>query len=429
VNDQKNTFAANKAAVVIPLWILAAIALGTLMQEAAVLVLWVTCAFFLFALLDPWMERLNKRGVAPIFSALILVALVTGIFAGIGFVIYQSFPSMMAEFDMYRKSIMGLYHNSTESLSNWIQNISKVPGADVPAAASRATQITKVQVVDNSSPLSGAFANTMLHGLGSAVTVATFAVLTPILTFFLVAERNTFGAVTKRLYPQEGRGLMVWKKITEATGAFFLGNFLLAAVSFPVFLVAFIFFKISSPVTMAALAAVFNLVPFLGALLCGAFPILSMISYGSPVGSIAALAGICVATHFLVANLVTPKVLGSKLDINATTSTIALIAFGELLGGMGLLLAIPIVAVIKILFENSENSYLQWTAALMSEDADSLLKQRYRRVAPTGFAAAGTTTSQANHEQLKRDEKEFEEIPVDELEADNENEVPKRWAN
>jgi len=71
---------------------------------------------------------------------------------------------------------------------------------------------------------------------------------------------------------------------------------------------------------------------------------------------------------------VTPKLLGSQVNINATTSTIALVAWGELWGGFGLILAIPLTAVIKILFEHSNYFWLQWIAGLMSEDMDTALK-------------------------------------------------------
>ena len=72
----------------------------------------------------------------------------------------------------------------------------------------------------------------------------------------------------------------------------------------------------------------------------------------------------------------TPKVLGSKVDINATTSTIALIAWGELWGGLGLILAIPVTAAIKILFEYSSSEWLRWFAALMSENVDKALEPK-----------------------------------------------------
>ncbi len=70
------------------------------------------------------------------------------------------------------------------------------------------------------------------------------------------------------------------------------------------------------------------------------------------------------------------------MDLNATTSTIALVAWGELLGGAGLLLAIPIMATLKILFQHSPSAQLRWVALLMSDDPESLLNQSSRQLAP-----------------------------------------------
>ncbi|RZA09738.1 MAG: AI-2E family transporter [Proteobacteria bacterium] len=422
------SFPASRSALIIPLWILAAVALGTVMNAASVIFLWVIVSFFLFALLDPWMQRLNRRGVAPIASALMLVGLVSLALAGLGVLLYQSFPGMVSEFDVYQKTFTNLYYDTTHSLTDWLQSISK-NGA--PAAAPVTTKITQVEVVDHSSPLSGALANTMLHGLGSALTVATFAILSPILTFFLVAERNTLGSVAKKIFLDPAQGRQVWKKITDATGAFFLGNFVLAAVTFPIFLATFWFFGVGSFATLAAIGAVLNLVPFLGAILAAAIPALGLVAHGGQLGSAAGLIGICFAIHFAVANLVTPKILGSKLDLNATTSTIALIAWGELWGGLGLLLAIPITAVIKILFESSGSDYLRWIAMLMSEDPGSLLHGVYRGRGASAFDGqeAGPVANGRRPAVIDSEEGIVSAFSFENPNAEDDNDVPTRWTN
>jgi len=54
----------------------------------------------------------------------------------------------------------------------------------------------------------------------------------------------------------------------------------------------------------------------------------------------------------VAANYLTPKFVGRGVRLNATASTMALLFFGWLWGGMGLVLGIPILAVLKCIFDN-----------------------------------------------------------------------------
>jgi hypothetical protein len=121
----------------------------------------------------------------------------------------------------------------------------------------------------------------------------------------------------------------------------------------------------------------------IGAVLSGFLPAVTLLGQGNHALASLALYLICAVVHFSVANFVTPKVLGSKVDINATTSTIALIAWGELWGGFGLILAIPMTAAIKIVFQYSGSEWLRWIAALMSENVDAALETKTEKAIAT----------------------------------------------
>lgn len=58
--------------------------------------------------------------------------------------------------------------------------------------------------------------------------------------------------------------------------------------------------------------------------------------------------------QFLEGNFITPYVVGSKVSINSMSAIIALIIFGNLWGLSGLVLALPITAIIKVIFDSIE---------------------------------------------------------------------------
>lgn len=355
--------------LVLPLWLLTIYAAGSLMSEASTICLWVVCAFFLFALLDPVAEKLKGRGWHTALTAALLIVVATALIVGATYLFFTLFAGMVVELQQSKKVLLKTMHSLMNTWNSWL---SRIPGLPSPHAAAD-SEISKVEVI-SSSPISGEMGGTILHGLGSFATIFVFALLVPILGFFFLAERDGFAHALKKAYQDPNSAHASWVGIVKATRAFFVGNLVLGVVTFPLFVLLFWLFSVPSVFTLAALATVFNLVPFAGAVLSGLLPTITLYAQTQTLGAPLALYGSCVLIHFAVADFITPKLLGSQVNINATTSTIALVAWGELWGGVGLILAIPLTAVIKILFEHSNYFWLQWIASLMSEDLDTALK-------------------------------------------------------
>ena len=61
------------------------------------------------------------------------------------------------------------------------------------------------------------------------------------------------------------------------------------------------------------------------------------------------------ALHLVALNLLYPRILGKRLQLNPLAVTMALLVWGALWGAMGLLLAIPITAAIRIIFAHVES--------------------------------------------------------------------------
>jgi predicted PurR-regulated permease PerM len=69
-------------------------------------------------------------------------------------------------------------------------------------------------------------------------------------------------------------------------------------------------------------------------------------------GGLFAISVMVLALHFLALNVLYPKFLGNRMRLNPLAVTMALLFWGWLWGGMGLILAIPITAAMKIIFDH-----------------------------------------------------------------------------
>lgn len=108
---------------------------------------------------------------------------------------------------------------------------------------------------------------------------------------------------------------------------------------------------IESPLFFGFLGGVLVIIPYIGILIGSALPVLVALitkdSYWYAVGVMA----VFLFVHILEGNLITPYVVGSKVSINPLVAIFALLLFGKLWGLPGLILALPVTAICKIIFD------------------------------------------------------------------------------
>jgi predicted PurR-regulated permease PerM len=104
-------------------------------------------------------------------------------------------------------------------------------------------------------------------------------------------------------------------------------------------------------VFFAVFASVLAVIPYIGIMVGATIPaLITLVETGSP-GKAAAVVGVFVFVQFLEGNFITPMITGSKVSINPMAAIVALILGGELWGTPGMILSIPLIAVIKVVFD------------------------------------------------------------------------------
>ncbi|HEY0066535.1 MAG TPA: AI-2E family transporter, partial [Flavisolibacter sp.] len=105
--------------------------------------------------------------------------------------------------------------------------------------------------------------------------------------------------------------------------------------------------------------AILNLIPYVGALIGNIIGVLLTLTSSQEVWPIFAVLITIAAVQFLDNNILMPRIVGSKVRINALASIVGVIVGGALAGISGMFLSLPIIAVLKIVCDRS-NSLRQW---------------------------------------------------------------------
>lgn len=219
-----------------------------------------------------------------------------------------------------------------------------------PAAASARPKTAPPVVVRDAESFTGA----LLQGLGSLSGVLFALGFIPFLVYFILADREPLTRRTRELFPDEHRATVgeILLDIERMMRKFLLGNAVIALILSAATVLVFLLVGLPYPVVLGILSGTLSIVPYLGlplALLPGV--VVGLVSFESGGPFLVLIASVTVL-HLVAANYLTPKLVGGGVRLNATASTVALLFFGWLWGGMGLLLGIPILAVLKCIFDN-----------------------------------------------------------------------------
>lgn len=209
---------------------------------------------------------------------------------------------------------------------------------------------------------------TIYHYASGYFHVLVMASFVPFLVYFMLSWRDHFSRAFLLLFAGDHRYLVgkSWAGIGESTRAYVLGNFFLWLILSSVSAVAFFFLGVPYWPLVGPLSAFFSLVPYVGLPLSVLPPVLAALAVPNKFKIIISVALITAALHVIAMNFLYAKIIGRRVRLNPLAVTVALMFWGLLWGGVGLILAIPITAGIKAVCENVES--LEPYGRILGED-------------------------------------------------------------
>ncbi|MEC5144087.1 AI-2E family transporter [Chitinophaga sp. 180180018-2] len=140
--------------------------------------------------------------------------------------------------------------------------------------------------------------------------------------------------------------------------------------------VLFLILGIKYAILLGVMAAIFNIIPYVGILSAAILIIMVTLATGTPFQAVQA--GIALfLVHILDSNVLFPSIVGSKVKINALVTIIGVVLGNMLWGIPGMFLAIPTIAIIKIVCENIEQMN-PWAILLGDEEKPKKKKLKLR---------------------------------------------------
>ncbi|MFL5808008.1 MAG: AI-2E family transporter, partial [Flavisolibacter sp.] len=213
------------------------------------------------------------------------------------------------------------------------------------------------------------YAGGMLGGAASSITgILIFIGLLPIYIFLMLFYKNLllrfiFLWFNPGAHPKVEEVMRESEVIIKS----YLVGLLIQITYITVLLGGILFFiGIKHAILIGAIFAILNLIPYVGALIGNIIGVLLTISSTQEIWPIFAVLGTIAFVQFLDNNILMPRIVGSKVKINALATIVGVIVAGALGGISGMFLSLPVIAVLKIVFDRTEN-FKQWGVLLGDE--------------------------------------------------------------
>jgi predicted PurR-regulated permease PerM len=192
--------------------------------------------------------------------------------------------------------------------------------------------------------------------VSSLYNVLLMVSFVPFLVYFTLSWRDHIRRVYLSMY--EGTERVIagrsWEGIATMARAYVFGNFLLGLLLTAASCIAFWSWHIPYWMLVGPLSGFLSLIPYIGLPLAMLPPLLAAVPVYSSVTPYVIIGATVAFLHLLGLNLLYPMIVGSRVHLNPLAVTVALMFWGTIWGGIGLVLAIPITAGMKVVFDNVE---------------------------------------------------------------------------
>ncbi len=272
------------------------------------------------------------------------ISIVLAIIIGVSFIFLIFYLAYVQILDL--QNLLPLF---TQKAEVWMK--------DIQVIANKTFHIRKAQLFAESQKyLAEILKNSSSFISSTLSTTSGFLVnlsLVPLYVFLFLLYRDFLKMFLYKLFRKTSVHKIngVVKKIKEVVLSYMTGLILVIVIIGSLNTIALLILGIPNAVFFGFFAAVLVLIPYIGIAIGALLPILvALITKDSYLYALGVAASFAVV-QFLEGNFITPYVVGSKVSINSLAAIISIILFGNLWGISGLVLALPVTAVLKIIFD------------------------------------------------------------------------------
>ncbi len=291
-------------------------------------------------LLNPIVNFLCKKKINRILAITLAVVTAFVILASIAFLIITQISTLNDSIPLLKEKLTGMFDESII----WISNNMNISHSKIKGWIND----TKSQSINNISTVLGS----ALLGIGGTVVIIF---LMPVYIFMILFYKPLLLEFISKLFTNDKQAVVseVLVETKSLVQSYLIGLLLQAAIIATMHTLGLLMLGIQYAVLFGILGALLNFIPYIGGIVATILPMLIAIATKSPIYALWVFVLYSVV-QLIDNNYIVPKIVASKVKVNALVSILVVIIGGALWGISGMFLAIPLTALVKVVFDRVE---------------------------------------------------------------------------
>ena len=326
---------------------------------------------FLYFLLNPFVGYLQRLKLPRILAIVVIYLVIIGLIA---LVIGNLIPMISKQITAFVNDVPR-YYNQT------LLFLDQLSESDQFKWVMTQDYFSVNNVVENLKDWAATLPNTITNSISSifgvVANIAVTIVTVPFLLFYMFKDGDKFPNLISKFIPSSYRneGLKTLKETGETLAIYINGQVTVALFVGTLAFIGYVIIDLPYALVMALIVAITNIIPYVGPFLGGA-PAVLIALFDSPTKALLVVVVITIAQQ-LEGNVLSPLILGKKLDTHPATIIILLLVAGNLAGILGMILAIPTYAVSKTIILNFVN-FLRLRKSTIEKETINSIKNPFQ---------------------------------------------------
>jgi predicted PurR-regulated permease PerM len=290
-------------------------------------------------LVNPLVKQLMRLHLPRLLSVIIIFSL---LFSLLTLLILSLIQPIQNQIQNLIDTIPAIIDWEQNTLMPWLSSQLGIHEANV--------KTTLVENLSKTGDSTGKFLNTILHSGFILVEWLINLILIPVVTFYLLLDWNQVIKKTRHLLPRRIEPVVVklTKECNSVLSAFFRGQLIVILVLSLIYSAGLTLIGLRIGLILGLISGIISIVPYLGLVIgITSASIAAFVQFGN-FTSVAFVGLVFVLGHLLEHLYLTPKLVGNRIGLHPVAVIFAVLAGGKLFGLLGIVLALPIAAVIRV---------------------------------------------------------------------------------
>lgn len=294
-------------------------------------------------ILQPIVIKLEEKKIKRSVAIILIYAIIAGVLTLLTFFVFPELINNTREFINVLPNVTMEYRENFNGMVSLIYS-SKWP-EDIKNAIFREIN-NSVQMAENI--LVEALKNTLSRLLKTVSTLLDL-VLAMVIAYYIMKDGEYFKNVSLSLIPKKWRNgiLGTCREINGVLSNFIQGQLLTALIVGTLEVIGLLLVGVKYPIILGMIGGIANIIPYFGPFI-GAIPAVAVALIESPMKAIWTII-VFVVIQQLDNGFISPKIIEGRLGLHPVTTILAVLIGGEFFGIMGMLVSVPIAAMIKVI--------------------------------------------------------------------------------